>query len=617
MADSSGSGRQGPPRPQSGGRGGARINFSTTTNGAGNGNGNGNANQGGGNGGNASNNRNNSRSGRRGKKRPASAAPSPGPAPHAQPQPQVAAAPAPHQAKKSAIDTDPDAPLVATLASSGVSPTTLTALNQMGIVRLSPVQVESIPVAMAGNDVLAKARTGTGKTLAFLVPTLERLSRNPTAPTKVPSGHVLPIRSLVLSSTRELANQISTECRRLTSGRSFRSECIVGGTNIKGDQRALTAHGGTNMTDLLVATPGRLWDHIENTPGFREALRSVQVLILDECDQLLDQGFQQAIERIIQQLPRERQTLLFSATVPPRMQKVLHLALKPKHETVDVVGADAQATHETIPQSYAVHRGEDTMPALAVALLSELATRPTDYKIMVFLPTARQTQFAAEVMRNALPSLLGALGGICSADDVYEIHSRKSQTYRTRVSDQFRKARRGVLLSSDVSARGMDYPDITLVIQAGTPSNREQYVHRIGRTGRAGKVGGHGLLLLADYERKFVNNLSDLPMTEVAQPLAYRVASGASPPLPDVASLSRAVHDAASSVDAELGGQAYQAWLGYYNGLGKITGWSKPQLVSTANELSRSVFGRTAVPALMKKTVGMMGLKGVPGLVVK
>eukprot|EP01084_Bolivina_argentea_P287250 492863_1 len=251
MADSSGSGRQGPPRPQSGGRGGARINFSTTTNGAGNGNGNGNANQGSGNGGNASNNRNNSRSGRRGKKRPASAAPSPGPAPHAQPQPQVAAAPAPHQAKKSAIDTDPDAPLVATLASSGVSPTTLTALNQMGIVRLSPVQVESIPVAMAGNDVLAKARTGTGKTLAFLVPTLERLSRNPTAPTKVPSGHVLPIRSLVLSSTRELANQISTECRRLTSGRSFRSECIVGGTNIKGDQRALTANGGTNMTDLL------------------------------------------------------------------------------------------------------------------------------------------------------------------------------------------------------------------------------------------------------------------------------------------------------------------------------------------------------------------------------
>jgi len=181
------------------------------------------------------------------------------------------------------------------------------------------------------------------------------------------------------------------------------------------------------------------------------------------------------------------------------------------------------------------------------------------------------------------------------------LHSRKSQAYRTRVSNEFRDQKQGVLVASDVAARGVDYPDVTLVVQMGAPDTREQYVHRTGRTGRAGKTG-KALLLLNDWEeRATMKMLAGLPIDK-------RRTSGA-----DAAAQQEAC-EAAGRVDEDCRAKAYQAWLGYYNQKMRIFGWDKAALVATANEFALGALALPEVPTLEAKTVGMMGLKGTPGL---
>ena len=451
---------------------------------------------------------------------------------------------------------------------------------------MSIVQEASLPTILLGKDVLVKAKTGTGKTLGFLIPSVELLIKN-----RAPARDA--VQCLILSPTRELAQQIATEADSLlTFHTGMTVVTVVGGTNINQDKRRLN-----NKVDILVATPGRLKDHLENTNGFSERCQKhIKFLIFDEADQLLDMGFKPDIDRILQHVPPKdsRQTLLFSATVPSTVQQIAKNALRPGFEFIDTVGEDSEQTHLHVHQELVVAALEDQTSVILSILRREMQV--PNFKIIVFFTTARLTGYMAGLFQKMRL-------------DVLEIHSRKSQAQRTKTADIFRDNSNVMLFSSDVSARGMDYPDVSFVLQVGL-TEREQYIHRLGRTARAGK-SGKGMLLLAPFEaRPMKKSLSDIPLHDVA-----------------IESLG-SIHDCRSSVQSSLqmamrdgefrkgAEQAYSAWLGFYNSNLRKCGWDKPKLVEEANFYSKCL-GCEEVPFLEKKTVGKMGLKGVPGLRVR
>ena len=491
----------------------------------------------------------------------------------------AAARPMPAAPERPQLVAVPGAPLFSALAVS--EKIKLAIAQDLKFVTMTPVQAATLPIILSGQDVLAKAKTGTGKTLAFLVPTIEHLLQSPR-----PAG---AIRALVLSPTRELATQTAVEAKALSAHcPGFRTAIVVGGNKPSSDVARLAGE-----VDILVATPGRLKDHCDNTPGFSARLKGTRILILDEGDQLLAAGFRPDIERILRHVNPSRQSLCFSATLPPELQAVLGTALRKDYKLMDCVGVDDPDTHAAVDQSFGVLGIEDLLPVMVAQVALEMKDDPLA-KVIVFFPTARQTQLGAE--------LLNALGV-----PALEIHSRKSQSKRDQAAAAFRAAKSALMCSSDVSARGVDYPDVTLVIQVGMPTNREQYIHRLGRTGRAGKQG-RGLLLLAPYEAGPVKtSLAGLPLADATAALGGSVD----------ATLRSSVGVAMGRVPPETRAQAYGAWLGFYNGmLGKFR-WTKEELVRQANLLSRDVWAQPEPPALAAKTVGMMGLRGVPGLNVE
>ncbi|KAJ0797496.1 putative RNA helicase [Helianthus annuus] len=459
-----------------------------------------------------------------------------------------------------------------------VSPLSLKGIKDAGYEKMTIVQEATLPVILKGKDVLAKARTGTGKTVAFLLPSIEVVVNSPpvSRDQKWP-----PIQVLVICPTRELANQAAMEANKLLKYHpSVGVQVVIGGTRITTEQRRLQ----TNPCQILVATPGRLKDHIMNTSGFATRVKGVKVLVLDEADHLLDMGFRKDIEIIIAAVSKQRQTLLFSATVPPEVRQICHIALKRDHEYINTVEEGSEETHTQVQQKHMI-APLDTQFPLVYTLLKDHIASDADYKVLVFCTTAMVTKLVAD--------LLGQM-----RLNVREIHSRKSQSYRTQVSDEFRKSKGLILVTSDVSARGVDYPDVTLVIQIGLPSDKAQYIHRLGRTGRKGKEG-EGILLLAPWEEFFLSTLRDLPISKADPPLID----------PDT---KKKVAKVLSYVDMKIKEMAYQAWLGYYNS-NKTVGRDKSKLVELANEFSRSM-GLDTPPAMSKLVLGKMGLKNVPGL---
>ncbi len=473
----------------------------------------------------------------------------------------------------------PDDPELLRFADLEISAGLRENIASLGHRTATPVQSASLPALLAGDDVVAKARTGTGKTLAFLIPTIERLmTSKPDAPDQ--------IRALVLSPTRELAAQIAEAAERLVAGSPVRTVCVFGGTSMGRDRRLLTGR-----VDLLVATPGRLWDHMENE-GLTPRMRALQTLILDEGDRLLDQGFSKQIGEIVRCLPASRQSLCFSATMPPELSSVLGTALRPDHRVIDCVGSAAQLETASLVSQQVLAAEMRALTGLAAAVVrQELEAADGRGKVVVFCPTANQAQFVSELFEAM---------GVRNAP----LHSRKSQAYRSRVSTEFRDQRQGVLVASDVAARGVDYPDVSLVVQLGAPDSREQYVHRTGRTGRAGKAGRAVLLLSEWEERAAMKMLAGLPI-EARRPSDLIAADAAA---------AQEACEAAGRVGHDCRAKAYQAWLGYYNQKARQLGWDKPKLVATANEFARDALALDEVPVLQAKTVGMMGLRGTPGL---
>ncbi|EOY24674.1 DEA(D/H)-box RNA helicase family protein isoform 4, partial [Theobroma cacao] len=312
----------------------------------------------------------------------------------------------------------------------GISSLTIKALSAAGYFKMTRVQEATLSVCLEGKDALVKAKTGTGKTAAFLLPAIETVLKAASSNT---IQRAPPIYVLILCPTRELASQLAAEANALLKYHDgIGVQTLVGGTRFKVDQKRLES----DPCQIIVATPGRLLDHVENKSTLSVRLMGLKMLILDEADHLLDLGFRKDVEKIVDCLPRQRQSLLFSATIPKEVRRISQLVLKREHAFIDTVGLGCVETHDKI-----VHH-----------LLKKHISQAPDYKVIVFCTTGMVTSLVYLLLREMNMN-------------VREIHSRKPQLYRTRISDEFRESGRLILVTSDVSARGMDYPDVTLVIQ--------------------------------------------------------------------------------------------------------------------------------------------------------
>jgi ATP-dependent RNA helicase DDX27 len=371
-----------------------------------------------------------------------------------------------------------DAPMdpVPTFEAMSLSPPLVTALHHLAFTTPTPIQSIAIPVGLTGRDICGAAETGSGKTAAFLIPCVERLLHRTS---RVPGCRVL-----VLLPTRELALQCHSVLARLTRFcRRVTSLPLVGGEPLAEQRAALLSV----RPDIIIATPGRLIDHLQNTSGF--ALDGVDVLILDEADRMLEAGFEDELQEIVSQCPRSRQTLLFSATMTDKVESLSRLSLnRPVRLFMDSPGMLAK----NLEQHFCKVRVEsDRLPALlSLAKEHEDAFK----RIIVFIPTKELCHRLCIVWRMAgLPECV-------------ELHGGLDQETRNENLDSFRQGKASVLLATDVAARGLDIPQVTLVLNYALPPAFPQYCHRVGRTARAGR-SGLALSLVLEPDRKLMRSI--------------------------------------------------------------------------------------------------------------
>lgn len=463
----------------------------------------------------------------------------------------------------------------------------LKALDVMGFASMTPVQ-ERVLTGLPSwrSDCLVQAKTGTGKTLAFLLPALHCLLQSNLAP---PKGQVA---ILIITPTRELAQQIAKSCDQLTSQLATPLECHIA---VGGTARA-SAHSRfmKRAPSILVATPGRLKDYLSEAPTAKK-LSNIQTLVLDEADTMLESGFLADVKQILRLIPHKStgwQGMCFSATVPPKVKDVVSVVLKPGYSNISTIEKNESPTHERVPQYHVLMPSvADTFTTLTSLLKHEIKGST---KIIVFGFTANMVALFADVFSRGLVPL-----------KVFEIHSRLSQGARTKTTAQFKEATAGVLFASDVIGRGMDFPNVDLVVQVGLPSNGEQYVHRVGRTARAGN-DGRAIILLTQAESFFMNTNRHLPIKP--HPQTNSINAGAS-------SCAGAVTQAMYNIDEEKKQRAYASFIGFFAGSGllKYLRLDKSGLVQLANDMAMKGMACPEPPPMDRKVVGKMGLKGVSG----
>ncbi|KAF5710956.1 RNA helicase [Fusarium mundagurra] len=446
---------------------------------------------------------------------------------------------------------------------------------------MTPVQAATMDELLPPNrsDCLVQARTGTGKTMAFLIPALQTMINQNRA-----AGDGISL--LVISPTRELALQISAEAKKVLQGLpKYRVQVAIGGTNKDREERAILAG-----CEILIATPGRLLDHMSNE-DIVYSMRKLNTLVLDEADRLLDMGFMKDLRDIVGRLPdktkSDRQGMLFSATIAPHVEQVAGLVLSPGYKFISTIPAGEANTHERVPQFLVqVPTFGDVAPAM-VGCIREEATRGQAFKAILFAPTAAIADFYGRLLED-LPGL----------PPVSILHSRMSQNKRTKITNDYRTARNAILVATDVVARGMDFPGVTTVIQVGMPADKQSYIHRLGRTARA-DAEGRGILIVSDAEGFFPKySLKEINLLPREADLS---------PSSDVISVAEKMEDDEKS-------RVYQAWLGYYNSHMKSLRWDKEELVRQANVYAREGLGSPDVPTIQKSTASKMGLRGVRGL---
>jgi ATP-dependent RNA helicase RhlE len=342
-------------------------------------------------------------------------------------------------------------------------------IRDLGYVETRPIQTAVIPLALANNDLIACAETGTGKTAAFVVPTLQRLMTEGLR--TAPPGETLKSRVLVLAPTRELAVQIEDEIHGLAYHSGVTSAAVYGGVEMGMQERALKAG-----VDIIVATPGRLMDHMRQQNA---DLSGIELLILDEADRMMDMGFWPDVRRIITAMPAERQTLLFSATMP---NEVVRDALEITRQAKYV-----QVGQRSAPAKSITHKIEYVGVHDKVNWLIDHLKRP-EGPVLIFSRT--------KIGADRLARRLAAAGVKCTA-----LHADRSQDQRRIAVEGFKSGKYKVLVATDIAARGLDIDAIHTVINYEVPDSPETYVHRVGRTGRADAVG-QAITLVAPEERR-------------------------------------------------------------------------------------------------------------------
>jgi ATP-dependent RNA helicase RhlE len=372
----------------------------------------------------------------------------------------------------------------------GLAEPLIRAVRAQGYHTVTPIQAKAIPSVLQGLDLMGCAQTGTGKTAAFALPTLQHLNDAPgeersARPAKGRTPR-RPIRSLILAPTRELAIQIAASFRAYGKFTRLRHTVVYGGVSQVPQVRALQAG-----VDILVATPGRLLDlmnqkHID--------LTRVEILILDEADQMLDMGFIHDLRRIVAQVPRRRQTLMFSATMPPEIRKLASQWLRdPVHVQVSPVASPAEKVRQSVVFVEPLQKQR--------MLTSFLKSTPSS-RTLVFARTKHGADKIVKQLQRA---------GILAA----AIHSNKSQNVRQRVLAQFKSQKPPVLVATDIAARGLDVVGISHVINFDLPEVPEYYVHRIGRTGRAG-AAGRAVSFCGREERPRLRRIENLTRRTIA-----------------------------------------------------------------------------------------------------
>ncbi|KAH9928023.1 DEAD-domain-containing protein [Epithele typhae] len=349
-----------------------------------------------------------------------------------------------------------------------ISDWTKRGLKRAFFVDMTDIQAKSLPISLKGKDVLGAARTGSGKTLAFLVPVLEILYRRKWGPQD-------GLGALIISPTRELAVQIFDVLRSIGCYHSFSAGLVIGGKNLKDERERLS------RMNILVATPGRLLQHMDQTIGFDAG--NLQMLVLDEADRILDMGFQRTLTALLSHLPKTRQTLLFSATQTQSVADLARLSLKdPVPIGLEETIAEG-ATPKTLEQHYVLCELPHKLDVLWSFIKSHLQA-----KTLVFLSSCKQVRFTFETFCRMHPGV-----------PLLHLHGKQKQTARLATFQRFTVMKHAVLLSTDIAARGLDFPAVDWVLQVDAPEDAETYIHRVGRTARY-ESAGKGLLLLLPSE---------------------------------------------------------------------------------------------------------------------
>ena len=382
--------------------------------------------------------------------------------------------------------TDPNLPVTgnepsANFADFQLDPKILKAVAEQGYTQATPIQAKAIPVVLEGKDVMGAAQTGTGKTAAFILPIIQKLLPNANASTS-PARH--PIRALILTPTRELSDQVAENASLYAKHTDLRTVVVFGGVDIK--PQAMLLRAGV---EILIATPGRLLDHL----GSKTAdLSQVQILVLDEADRMLDMGFLPDLQRIINLIPAQRQTLLFSATFSPEIKKLAQTYLR---DPVTIEVARQNAAADTVKQVVHLVKSENKRAAIVTILQNRVRVGHTKQCIIFTNSRLGCARLAIALERDGIKAAA--------------IHGDKSQSERMLTLEAFKSGAIDALVATDVAARGLDIPDMPCVINHELPFSAEDFIHRIGRTGRAGS-SGDAIALVDDSEKRLLEDIEKL-----------------------------------------------------------------------------------------------------------
>ena len=352
---------------------------------------------------------------------------------------------------------------------------TATGLKASHFKNLTDIQRIALPLALKGLDILGAAKTGSGKTLAFLIPVLENLYRKKWT-------ELDGLGALILSPTRELAIQIFEVLRKIGRYHTFSAGLVIGGKSLQEESERL------GRMNILVCTPGRMLQHMDQNVALD--IDNLQMLVLDEADRILDMGFQSTVDAIVEHLPKERQTLLFSATQTKKVSDLARLSLKDP-EYVSVHEAASSATPSTLQQNYIVTPLPEKLDTLWSFIRANLKS-----KILVFFSSGRQVRYVFESFRHMQPGI-----------PLLHLHGRQKQTARLEITDKFRATQNSCLFATDVVARGLDFPAVDWVIQLDCPEDADTYIHRVGRTARYERNGRAVLFLDPTEEESMLKRL--------------------------------------------------------------------------------------------------------------